>query len=336
MLLRLEARIPLRAHGFRVAPDHLARLIPLMGQQHPTPASVPAATVTVSERAAEVPTESGADAEIVPDGAIAECHADGDTAESCDGTGSTDVPSDPHVIGETEPPTLETVELTQDAVEREKVRPRSDLLRQFDQAPLRLRCFGTRGVWHGERQIWPSSEAVEDTGWELVLLLGVHPVAGIQAETLADTIWDEETPPDPGSVLRKRRRRLRQELKRLIPELDLDPMPTDPKGRAYRLDPRVIASDVHQFVELAAWAKSLSREEGIDHTRRHSRCTAATCSKARPFQPTHGSTTVRRSPPRCDPITVASTRMSVSAWLTWTQQELPRTSWVEPSSSTQS
>ena len=145
----------------------------------------------------------------------------------------------------------------------ERERPRSDLLRQLDHAPLRLRCFGTRGVWHRDHQIWPSAEAVEDTGWELVLLLGVHATAGVQAETLADMIWDEETPSDPGTVLRKRRRRLRLELKRLLPDLDKDPLPTDPKGRVYRLDPSVIASDVHQFVELAAWAKSLERADAI-------------------------------------------------------------------------
>src|SRR5204863_9176103 len=32
----------------------------------------------------------------------------------------------------------------------------------------------------------------------------------------------------------------------------------------YRLDPRVIASDVQQFVELAGWAKSLPRSDAID------------------------------------------------------------------------
>jgi hypothetical protein len=52
-------------------------------------------------------------------------------------------------------------------------------------------------------------------------------------------------------------------LKRLVPELEADPLPTDPKGRVYRLDPGVIASDVHQFVELATWAKSLSRDDAI-------------------------------------------------------------------------
>jgi DNA segregation ATPase FtsK/SpoIIIE-like protein len=42
MLLRLEARTPLRAHGFRVAPDDLARLVALMEQRD---SSVPSAPV---------------------------------------------------------------------------------------------------------------------------------------------------------------------------------------------------------------------------------------------------------------------------------------------------
>src|SRR4029450_7467443 len=102
--------------------------------------------------------------------------------------------ADPQVNGEAETvdacATVDACPLPERAAAGENARPRADLLRQFDQAPLRLRCFGTRGVWFRERQIWPSSEAVEDTGWELVVLLGVHPVAGIQVETLADTIWD--------------------------------------------------------------------------------------------------------------------------------------------------
>jgi len=185
------------------------------------------------------------------------------TEGSPDGGVAIEPVSDAHVDGVAERPGVQPDGLPESPPEGGPDRPRSDLLRQLDKAPLRLRCFGTRGVWLGERQLWPSSEAVEDTGWELVVLLGIHPVAGVQAETLADTIWDEGTPPDPGSVLRKRRRRLRQELKRLIPELDIEPMPTDPKGRVYRLDPSIIASDVHQFVELAGWAKSLPRPDAI-------------------------------------------------------------------------
>jgi two-component SAPR family response regulator len=142
-------------------------------------------------------------------------------------------------------------------------RPRSDLLRKLDGAPLRARCFGARGVWHGERRIWPSPDAVQETGWELLLLLAVHRVTGVQAETLADMLWEEDGAVDPGSTLRKRRRRLRLELQALVPDLAGEPMPTDPKGRVYTLDPSVIASDVHQFLELAAWAKTLPRSNAI-------------------------------------------------------------------------
>jgi hypothetical protein len=56
---------------------------------------------------------------------------------------------------------------------------------------------------------------------------------------------------------------LRQELKQLLPSFEDDPLPTDPNGLVYSLDPAVIASDVHLFLELIAYAKSLPREEAI-------------------------------------------------------------------------
>jgi hypothetical protein len=221
MLVRLEARTPLRAHAFRVAPDHLARLVALMQEHRPEAASGPASETSATV-ATESAAESGIEVEVKSDIAAP-------TAPFNDGTTNA-VLAEPVPIAqadaETELPAPEQDAEPDASPERGTERPRSDLLRQLDQAPLRLRCFGARGVWLGERQVWPSSEAVEDTGWELVVLLGIYPVAAIQAETLADTIWDEETPPDPGSVLGKRRARLRQELKRLIPDLDLDPLPT--------------------------------------------------------------------------------------------------------------
>jgi nucleoid-associated protein YgaU len=262
MLVRLEARTPVRAHGFRVPPDHIARMVALMHQQ-PTTTRAP---VSIADEL-EANSEDGA-GQVEP--GVAEHKIDGAVsavaASMSESAGTTYLKeSSPGTSFNGVAPSFadQANDVAERAAKPESVRPRSDLLRQLDTAPLRLRCFGTRGVWRGERQLWPGSEAVEDTGWELVVLLGVHPVAGIQAETLADMIWDEETPPDPGSVLRKRRRRLRLELKRLVAELDLDPLPTDPKGRVYRLDPGVIASDVHKFVELASWAKSLPRSDAI-------------------------------------------------------------------------
>ena len=98
---------------------------------------------------------------------------------------------------------------------------------------------------------------------ELVVLLGVHRLREFRWRRCPTRSGMKTRRRYPGSSCGNDVARLRQELKRLIPELDLDPLPTDPKGRAYRLDPRVIASDVHQFVELAAWAKSLPRSDAI-------------------------------------------------------------------------
>jgi hypothetical protein len=269
LLLRLEGRSPIRAHGFRVAPDHLARLVALM--QSESGARMPAPEyLTAGPPEADEPGDTD-----VPPGSTTS--AEGGAPERADLEPDMDQVAPPFASGHVAEPSsssteIDALSLSEDPddngepavmVPGEPERPRSDLLRQLDRAPLRLRCFGTRGVWLGERQIWPSAEAVEDTAWEVVLLLGIHSAAGMQVETLADVIWNEETPPEPGTVLRKRRRRLRVELKRLLPKLEQDPLPTDPKGKVYRLDPGVIASDVHQFMELGTWAKSLARRDAI-------------------------------------------------------------------------
>lgn len=280
MLLRLEGRTPVRAHGFRVAPDHLARLVALMARQPGT--ASPASPDLVADPPVAHDVETCAEVNIAQldgsespavEGEELNTEEPGDVCADCIETVPSSAAVEPMApldpLGDqvrdrvTAPIQEQDDAAATGPVDHVAEHPRSDLLRQLDQAPLRLRCFGTRGVWLGERQIWPSSDAVEETGWELIVLLGIHRVAGVQAETLADILWDEETPPDPGAVLRKRRGRLRLEIKRLVPDPGADPLPTDPKGRVYRLDPRVIASDVHRFVELAAWAKSLTRSDAI-------------------------------------------------------------------------
>jgi hypothetical protein len=270
LLLRLEGRSPIRAHGFRVAPDHLARLVALMqsqaGARMPAPEHLtagPPDEIDEPEDTDVLPGSTTSPEGHEPGSADLETEVDQVTPSLASGhlDEPSSGPAESDLLSRSEDPDDKEEPVV--AVPGEPERPRSDLLRQLDRAPLRLRCFGTRGVWLGERQLWPSAEAVEDTAWEVVLLLGIHSAAGIQVETLADVIWNEETPPEPGTVLRKRRRRLRVELKRLVPELEQDPLPTDPKGKVYRLDPSVIASDVHQFIELAAWAKSLGQRDAI-------------------------------------------------------------------------
>jgi DNA-binding SARP family transcriptional activator len=46
---------------------------------------------------------------------------------------------------------------------------------------------------------------VEVTCWELLLILAIHPITGVQAEPLVDIIWAEKPPDRPSASLRKRR-----------------------------------------------------------------------------------------------------------------------------------
>jgi hypothetical protein len=113
-------------------------------------------------------------------------------------------------------------------------------------------------VWHGDRQL-------EISDLELLVLLAVHPVVGIRAVTLADMLWGDRTPSDYVRALRKRRHRLREELTTAVAELERDPLPGE-QGHGEKvvtLDPEVVASDVHEFLELLKIARTLDDQRAI-------------------------------------------------------------------------
>ena len=135
--------------------------------------------------------------------------------------------------------------------------PRS-LLERLRSAPVRVRCFGAREVWHGDRLL-------EIADPQLLLLLAVHPVTGIQSEKLVDMLWDK-LPADVARALRKERFDLRSELRRQVPELSsADPVPGNQihGQKVVWLDTALVASDVHEFTELLRLARTLEPAAAI-------------------------------------------------------------------------
>jgi len=131
----------------------------------------------------------------------------------------------------------------------------SSLLRSLQSAPIRVRCFGACEAWYGGRLLKIARP-------ELLLLLAVHPISGIQSELLADMLWNEPKE-DPDTALRKPRFKLRRQLHRLVPEVTADPVPgSATKGeKVVALDKAVVSSDAHEFTEqelkdLVAFYKS--------------------------------------------------------------------------------
>jgi DNA-binding SARP family transcriptional activator len=127
----------------------------------------------------------------------------------------------------------------------------SKLVARLRAAPIRVRCFGAGEAWHGDQML-------EIADPELLLLLAVHPVAGIRSEALADMLWGEKVPENIRKALRKKRFNLRGELRRLVPALEaVDPLPGNQTHgeNIVCLDTSLVSSDVHEFTELLNYAE---------------------------------------------------------------------------------
>jgi len=231
--LRVEGRTPQHGWAHRVSADNLARLLHMMGTRATgvpvvrDHAVIPGSgePVDPADRAAE-PGE-GREGEAAD--ALQEVAASG-------GTGA------------------------QNALRRPVASPTwaSPLLQTLRAAPIRVRCFGASATWCGDR-------VLEIGNPELLLLLAIHPITGIQAELLADMLWDKP-PDDVLGGLRTKRYTLRGELRRLVPDLPGDPLPGSATHgeKAVRLDPAVVSSDVHEFTELLRCAGKLEPPAAVE------------------------------------------------------------------------
>jgi DNA-binding SARP family transcriptional activator len=224
-LLRLEGRLPLPGWARWVPADRLARLVHMMGTRAP-------AVPTVTEETSPTGTEP---VELV------------DSIDSCQQAAPEEAVAGPVPV------------VTQGSDRRPATGfTASRLLARLRAAPIRVRCFGAGQVWHGDQLL-----VLGDP--EILLLLAVHPIAGIKSEAVVDMLWDK-LPPDPVAALRKVRYNLRQELHRLVPEITVDPVPANAyQGeKVVGLDTSVVTSDVHEFTELLECAAKLEPPAAIE------------------------------------------------------------------------
>jgi len=123
---------------------------------------------------------------------------------------------------------------------------------------LRGRFLGARELVFDGEIVWPVPGTPDEAPMELLVFLGVQDMSGVRAEVLGDSLWEEDDDDARSDRLRKRRYRLRRALKRFVPALEGDPLaPMDKQNPVYRLNPAVIESDVHRFLELLRTARSL-------------------------------------------------------------------------------
>jgi hypothetical protein len=298
LLVRVEGRVPVEACGFQVQPDRLARLAELARRDQgrapdePASASSPAGNPVACEHTAdEVQAAAGA---IEGNHAEQSAPPDGDSPPSSVlTTGASDASVDQPEPGP-EPEAVDqgplpdqhangSVGLVNRHVVAEQVRngrsspdhgagrgqpapplPRSELLERLEAAPLRVRCFGAREVWHvpSGKLVYPGPNCREKP-FQLLFLVAVHGLAGVRGETVLDSLWPNASPSEPATELRKLRYRLRQDLQSLVPDVRADPIPHGNVTEPFELDPSLVASDKHRFVELLRCAQHAPRAEAI-------------------------------------------------------------------------
>jgi len=287
LLVRLEGRLPLQATGYRVAADRLARLAGLIQDQQGSGAGIE----PVGKGRIEADSEVGAaghapEREPQAEQDIEETEDDEDESESFEqaveppcrspGFSGDDVQGHAEVGDPASDPPLATptVEPSNGLRSTAAAGCAAEESTETDRSPravasilttrrplLRVLCLGTRALVYGDTLLWPTTETVDEACWELLVYLAVNDPAGVQGEVLADALLPEGSVDRSG--LRKRRRKLRQLLGDLMPSLEGEPLPRDPQGGVYRLDRRVIESDVHRFLLLFDAARTLPSEDAV-------------------------------------------------------------------------
>jgi DNA-binding SARP family transcriptional activator len=132
------------------------------------------------------------------------------------------------------------------------------LLPPEDEALLEVQCFAGPRVLRDGEELWPSAAVGrEQKPFQLLLFLAAHSREGVDRDKAVEALLADDDSADPMGTLRQWRARVRALLGRLVPDLPEDPF--EDSGRSYRLNRRIVRSDVQRFLELEHWARTRGR-----------------------------------------------------------------------------
>jgi hypothetical protein len=269
LLVRLEGRVPMQAYGFRVHPDQLARLVEVTRDAARYGAATPGELTGAATEGVVDPdhtgSESAPDAAVPREGAVERDSAEPDFQEplACNSNApSGDVSRESTVLSEV----VDSSHRNGKTVTRPPAPslPRSELLDRLRAAPFRVNCLRAREVRHTAtgKLIYPSAGSRQPP-FELLFLVAVHRPGGVRGELVMDSLWPNRQPKDPASEVRKLRFRLREHFKRTVPDLEGDVILNAGLNESFRLNATLVASDVHEFLELLRLAQSAPDDQAI-------------------------------------------------------------------------
>lgn len=282
LFLRIDGRSPVRIRGLHVSPEHLDELIRVMREEYeglPAPAWSPA-TRDHTEVHTVVPVEGnlleededdtlspgGADElEVIPepqepdepeerlpvDPVVEIAHSAGDCGSYGPEIGNALIERQP-LNGHTPTTTEELGELIVPPPEAES--PGAGAL-------IQVRCFGEFTVRSGDREITPyGEEGPAYKSWEILAFLATQPGGAVSRDKLLAAIWPDASTDRAANRLRVALARLRSLLSHQVPDLPPEVVRVDRESMC-RLDPALVTSDVHQFLDLIHDVSKLPPEQ---------------------------------------------------------------------------
>ncbi len=266
LLVRFSSRLPVRASGFRVSSEQMARLVQLMDEAYPTrPGGVglnpceqtTEMSVSAGETAPEAaPTEGiesaqAADAERNAD-ALSSFQQGGDATDaSSDAASDSQAASTPNSqLEQGREPALDDCPAT-----------RGDAGNGAATALIEVRCFGPFRVMAGERELTPEgANGGQYKAWETLAFIATQPGGVCAREKLYSALWPDADEEKLASRLSVTLVRLRQVLARQVPELASEVIRSERNGTCH-LDTLAISSDAVRFWELCRAGRTLRPPE---------------------------------------------------------------------------
>lgn len=270
LLVRIDGRVPMRARGFRLSPEHLDHLVKVMREAY----------VRSAEPMVEAEGTSGQDIAPQDDGRRQE---DSPVAQD-----STHEPAQDIVAAESVP--VRHGRMVENGLPATGVglegagrvngshaeavvsglpgtaSDGGDIVAAVSDRPLpiQVRCFGTFQVTCGDRELSANkSDGAYYTAWDILAFLCAQPGGTVSRERLVAALWPEVVSKKAANRLKVALVRLRSMLRNQVPGLTGEVVRVERNGICH-LDADCISSDVHRFMELRKSASKLPPAEAAE------------------------------------------------------------------------
>jgi len=269
LIVRIDGRVPLRARGFRLSPEHLEQLVRVMQEAY----------VASTASTAPVASSSGRDVASQDDSTRSEVSsaASSDRTPPSGRVGSATVASaqdDPDADDES-PVQLPDpqIEVRVNGSHTETVSPASpepsghgDEVVGVDSdshLPIKVSCFGTFRVTVGDRELSANgSDGAHYKAWENLAFLCAQPGGTVSRERLVGALWPDVVSRKAANRLKVSLTRLRGILKKQVPGLLGEVVRVERNGVCH-LNSEYISSDVHRFMALRRLSSAQQSADAI-------------------------------------------------------------------------